>query len=1742
MMKKNMKLNKLIALAVLMGGVTCCSSVLAAGTVIKIGTTGTNPNDYSATTGVGVDASSTSRTLGSDVDKIVTWDGSTEGGAIDVFAGVYGIKTVLSSSVTADSITNGINVNCSDHNVWGIYLASSGTNNVNDIGSISVKEGGNGIAKGIEATSGTNTFTFTGDTRFINVESASSSSKKYGIYLANGTNYIGTDAISTTGHELGSITVGGTGSTSAYGIVAGGGENTVAFIDSGSLVTATSSSSAYGIGFCNVGSMSTGPATGTTTIEGLGSVTATSTGSGSAYGIYVKNGNVDDKKFTVEFVKNTVATDGVIEAYSATGENCGIMFDKNTSGDTGKSEVLNVKTIVAGVDSTDNTKITSGKAYGICADAGVNNVAFTGKDSSITAMSSGEAYGVYAEGGTNSITGLGKIDVTFASDKTSLIYLTGGSLTLEFAADGPGLINVVNNGTHGKDEVQVVAVDGSSSMTIKNLKDIKMTGIVTTKLEITSGGTIILDNSTIEATEGIDTIGAYDGDSDTLNLQNNSKVSGDIDIQGATLTVDIDSTSELHIGDIKGGSTLNITNGGKVCFNKATTMNGILTNNASAVEVAAKGVSVETITGSAGADKYTFTIPTGIAKDGTEAMLNITGTTALAFDANDVLTVNVGNVVSDLKIADKITLINATTAMTGYSEITAANKVVKNGGDNWTEGKIGISTDNKQLTFTVIGIKYVDVVPDAVTGNTVTVASAKEATITNGSSTSTVKFNDGEGTATSQDGPWHNIYGGWSETENEAVSGNTVNITGGSISESVYGGYSASGAAGSEEGKGNTVTVSGADTGSIKSVYGGFGATGASYNKVIVESTYTGTVIGDDGVSVAGGFTGGDANDNIVNISSGTYSAAVVGGYTYGDGETNGNEVTISGSTGSIQAIYGGMGTNDASSNKVTVESTYTGTVKGDSADRSVTGGFSGVNVDGNDVIIKGGTYSATIVGGWTEGGTAGTAEGKGNTVTVSGVSTGDIKGICGGCGASGASYNKVTVESSYTGTVSKSGAGTEASVAGGFVGGNGNADNNEVSISGGIYNAPIYGGYSASGAADSNKVMIAGGIYSGPVFGGYAETGDAKDNTVILNGGDLSAADIYGGFGATGTSSGNTLVVGMKNLTVAKVADFQKYTFTLLVGSKNGDTMLNITGTTALTIADGDVLSVNNVVNLADGDTITLITEATGTFNLKGLTFYLDGVELTDEVGEYFKLANNDKSITFTKAVLDVDIKPINKTSGNIVTVTGDRTATVEGETIKTPKEGRNWRNVYGGYSKDGDSINNKVIWEDGVIVGELFGGYSETTGKDVTTGNTLTVVCKDATKTIKAVNNFSKYVFDINVAKNNDTVLTITDKALSIPSGENVITIKDDQNIALRYKGSVYLINDEKGIDVAELENNNTRYDDHIVITYGKYSVEDGKKLIYTKTSEVNKDGSKAPVEGMAAAASTINTSSDLVLGAGISNLITSTAEVDNTETFAASSYNKSKLKTGSHADVSGYGVVVGVGRKVISKNGNKTTGGLFFEYGNNNYDTFNNGYNGDGKSIHKGAGYLMRWDNKSGNYYEGMVHVGKVTNNWNNGAGYNYDMSPTYFGGAATYGHKFMLGDNKQLSVYGSYIYSRTGGGDAVIGNYKYNFEAIKSHRTKVGVRYALSDLMDTKKFRPYVGLAWEHEFNGESNASFSAIKGSFNGRPESPSMKGDTGILEIGCKQEVGKWTLGIGAELFAGKRRGWNGTLQAVYNF
>lgn len=137
-----------------------------------------------------------------------------------------------------------------------------------------------------------------------------------------------------------------------------------------------------------------------------------------------------------------------------------------------------------------------------------------------------------------------------------------------------------------------------------------------------------------------------------------------------------------------------------------------------------------------------------------------------------------------------------------------------------------------------------------------------------------------------------NVAGGVTDGDGKAATGNSVTITdatfttGEDNSVTIFGGESL-GTDGSATG--NTVTISGNSTfGNGKAyVYGGYSQSGA-------------------------------ANDNTVEISSGTFNGTIYGGM--GGTTANGNTVTISGGTLSEETyIYGGLGGTEAKNNIINI-------------------------------------------------------------------------------------------------------------------------------------------------------------------------------------------------------------------------------------------------------------------------------------------------------------------------------------------------------------------------------------------------------------------------------------------------------------------------------------------------------------------------------------------------------------------------------------------------------------------------------------------------------------------------------------------------------------------------------------------------------------------------------------------------------------------------------------------------------
>lgn len=278
-----------------------------------------------------------------------------------------------------------------------------------------------------------------------------------------------------------------------------------------------------------------------------------------------------------------------------------------------------------------------------------------------------------------------------------------------------------------------------------------------------------------------------------------------------------------------------------------------------------------------------------------------------------------------------------------------------------------------------------------------------------------------------------------------AQAGETITYPGNGVLSDVTIGediYTGSLAPSASSPSGNTVTVSGGSI--VNSVFGGFS---------------DGADVTNNKVSMSGGSIGG------TEVASGI----VFGGISY-SGNAVGNSVTVSGcsigGTGDASGIvFGGISySGNAEGNSVTVSGGNIGGA-GDYSGR-IYGGFSAGNAEGNSVTINSGSIGgAGLSSGWVFGGSSANGNAVGNNVTISGgsIGMGDYSGqIYGGHSASGnAEGNSVTISGGSIG-----GAGLSSGIVCGGLSDTSNAIGNTVSILGSPVFGPsaqLFGGFSNS-------------------------------------------------------------------------------------------------------------------------------------------------------------------------------------------------------------------------------------------------------------------------------------------------------------------------------------------------------------------------------------------------------------------------------------------------------------------------------------------------------------------------------------------------------------------------------------------------------------------------------------------------------------------------------------------------------
>ena len=630
-----------------------------------------------------------------------------------------------------------------------------------------------------------------------------------------------------------------------------------------------------------------------------------------------------------------------------------------------------------------------------------------------------------------------------------------------------------------------------------------------------------------------------------------------------------------------------------------------------------------------------------------------------------------------------------------------------------------------------------------------------------------------------------------------------------------------------------------------------------------------------------------------------------------------------------------------------------------------------------------------------------------------------------------------------------------------------------------------------AAAPLTGNTLTVDGVTHAGVAYGGYNKGGGVTGNHLIIqNGGGISPYGFVGGkayggrAGSGGDARGNTVTIngGSAQSVYGGYAEG--------TGNANGNTVTLTNSTVQEAVYGG---SAKGTAGNANGNTV-IITGG-----------YVHGV-----YGGCAKGPNNNP----------------NYESGNA----DGNTVDIGAITVI---------DVTGGFSDYGTANGNTIHLRGTRVSGDVVGGSSS----HGSTGNTLAIHdFGTQVGSFEQVQNLHFYLPEGTTGNSGNTMLTVN-QSQDI-SGVHIGVGVAGQRSALQ-KGDVVSLLKVNGTlttdavlanDVSGMQGVSLRYK----FDLQKRSTDE---LIATVTDAAVMEHTKSLVETRAAASALLNGGADLLSGMGVSAAETAaalpdaaTADESNAairsgsyEIWAAQGGSGERIETGSYVDAKGWSLNVGFAKQDAIGAG-KLTYGPFVEYGRGSYDSYlDDGTHGDGASSYIGGGFMAKVTGANQSYVEASLHAGRIKSDYSgniSGTPTSYDASNSYLAGHIGIGRKFDLGTDAALDGYAKYFCSHQGGTSATLATgEQYDFGSVTSSRVRLGVRYT-KKLMPRSEF--YAGLAWEYEFGGDATATYEGYE------TPSPSLKGGSGMLELGCRFTPKESSVSYGLSL-----TGWQGVRSGI---
>ena len=693
-------------------------------------------------------------------------------------------------------------------------------------------------------------------------------------------------------------------------------------------------------------------------------------------------------------------------------------------------------------------------------------------------------------------------------------------------------------------------------------------------------------------------------------------------------------------------------------------------------------------------------------------------------------------------------------------------------------------------------------------------------------------------------------------------------------------------------------------------------------------------------------------------------------------------------------------------------------------------------------------------------------------------------------------------------------------------------AENNKITINGGIFGQNIYGAWGRKETnIQTNSIKIINGNFQSDreknlAAGNGGFKSIIKNNKIEILSGNFKNYSIYGGSSSSASLKPDDSSTVQDNKIVIYNGTFEATTGDIGIYGGNDNTVGNNS-------VNGNIVEIYNAI------------------------FKINKNNAVDIYGGY----SLDKTVENNKVIIN---------------------------------DGEYYNNIYGGHSS-GQVKSNKVIINGGTFYGDIYGADGGNDGRCENNKITInggifynTIYASNAAKPaignkielisgnlenailsgkgrneegeknaliingwsgkVKAIERFNNINFENFEWQNGGTVIEIVQgKTESYLKDTNInlnnLTFAGGTNLA--EQESMTLIKDTSyynlGIDIGKVKERADFTAGVAKVGTGETSINENGDLIYTITSVKQNDQTKLVAENRAVAAAFINQGTDLI--ADSLDTISRDGKY-GIKTFAAVHGNRSKYDVNSDIKINGWSTIVGVGSENEHKGGDFSWG-VFYENGSGNYRTYNEFNNeffrGDGSLVYNGGGIAARYENAHGVYTEGSLRAGmlksEMTDALSDGENkYGYKSESEYYGAHIGIGQIISLTESSDLDVYGKFFHTYTEGDSFNVAGDEFEFDSINSDRLRVGARLTTNK---ENKFSTYYGLAYEYEFNGDAEMRAAGMDA------PTQSLQGSSYMAEIGLNYQPtpdSPWSFDLNMRGYAGEREGATFNVQATYTF